>query len=244
MKLLHPEATVTMPHASPATQPATIRTGLVIDDVRISIGERVLLDAVRLGVSAGEFAAVLGPSGSGKTSLLNAICGLATIAKGTITLEERRVDDLSSKQRTTWRLSRIGRIDQHGDLLPELNAFDNVALPLRLLGADRRTLVKDVQAALDTLGIGDLGKRSITTMAGGEAHRVAIARAIVTRPALIVADEPTGALDETTSAAVISELRNAAQQTAAALVVVSHDPTVRKAADAVYRVAHHRLVAE
>jgi len=246
MPAARPEVAITMPpsHSIENTAPVVPSRHLSVDHVRIAIGDRVLLDDVCLGAAPGEFVVVLGPSGSGKSSLLNTISGLAPLSKGAITLGGTRVDQLSTKQRTAWRLRNVGRVDQHGDLLPELDVFQNVALPLRLLNAKRVSISSTVSTALDLLGIGNLSDRQVTSLSGGEAQRVAIARAIVTQPSLILADEPTGALDEAMSTAVIQELRTAAQNTSAALVVVSHDPSVRAAADSVYRVRHQRLVPE
>ncbi|MET0188225.1 MAG: ABC transporter ATP-binding protein [Pseudonocardia sediminis] len=189
-------------------------------------GATTVLDHVDLDVGPGETVAVTGPSGSGKSTLLHCLAGIATPDAGEIVLAGQRVDRLPESRRAALRRERIGFVFQFGQLLPELPAVENVALPLMLSGVRRTEAVRRAAAWFTSLGIEGLELRRPGQLSGGQEQRVAIARALVAGPAVVFADEPTGALDTTTGAQVIGLLTGLAVRTGTALVVVTHDADV------------------
>jgi putative ABC transport system ATP-binding protein len=181
------------------------------------------LDDLSLGVAAGEVVAVMGPSGSGKSTLLNLIAGLDRPSSGTVTVAGRRIDALSESGLARFRARHIGIIFQFFNLLDDLTVADNVLLPAQLAGASRRTARARAGELLGRLGLEQHFDDYPARLSGGQRQRVAIARALVNSPELLLADEPTGALDTTTGQEIGRLLRelNAAGQT---LVLVTHDP--------------------
>jgi len=183
------------------------------------------LDDLSLGVAAGEVAAVMGPSGSGKSTLLNLIAGLDRPTAGTITVAGRRIDNLSEGGLARFRARHVGIIFQFFNLLDDLTVQDNVLLPAQLAGASRRTARARAGELLQRMGIERHRDDYPARLSGGQRQRVAIARALVNSPGLLLADEPTGALDTATGLAIgrlLQEL-NAGGQT---LVLVTHDPAL------------------
>ncbi|MFI9008066.1 ABC transporter ATP-binding protein [Actinosynnema sp. NPDC053489] len=177
---------------------------------------------VTLTVREGEAVAVLGPSGSGKSTLLNLIAGLDRPDRGTVTVDGVRVDALGEAASARHRRARVGLVFQFFNLLDDLTVTDNVVLPARLAGTNRRAAAERAAELLDRLGVARHADAYPGRLSGGERQRVAVARALVNRPALLLADEPTGALDTASGqdvGALLTEL-NAAGQT---LVVVTHD---------------------
>ncbi|RZT88675.1 putative ABC transport system ATP-binding protein [Pseudonocardia sediminis] len=189
-------------------------------------GATTVLDHVDLDVGPGETVAVTGPSGSGKSTLLHCLAGITTPDDGEIVLAGERVDRLTESRRAALRRERIGFVFQFGQLLPELPAVENVALPLMLSGVRRSEAVRRAAAWFTSLGIEGLELRRPGQLSGGQEQRVAIARALVAGPAVVFADEPTGALDSATGAQVIGLLTGLAVRTGTALVVVTHDADV------------------
>ncbi|MCF7552846.1 ABC transporter ATP-binding protein [Pseudonocardia sp. WMMC193] len=189
-------------------------------------GAVTVLSGVDVSVAPGETLAVTGPSGSGKSTLLHCLAGILRPDEGEVRLGAERVDSLSEARRTTLRRARFGFVFQFGQLLPELPAVENVALPLMLAGVGRREAVAKAAAWFPTLGLDGLQDRRPGQLSGGQEQRVAIARALVAGPAVVFADEPTGALDSTTGAQVMDLLCGLAVRTGTALVVVTHDPEV------------------
>lgn len=214
--------------------------GIRVSNLTLDVPGRRLLDEVDFDVGAGECLAVMGPSGSGKTSLLNCLCGITTPASGRIRIDGTELTDLGLSRRTAFRLRYVGMVFQFGELLPELSALENVALPLRLMGASRREAERQASGWLDRLGLDD-GKARPETLSGGEIQRVAIARALAHEPRLVLADEPTGALDEENSLRVVELLVGAAKDLGAAVIVATHDPLVASRADLVLRLFDGRL---
>src|SRR5262245_15321061 len=162
-----------------------------------------VLHSLNLDVEAGEFLALMGPSGSGKTTLLNLIGGLDRPDKGEISVAGQRIDQLSSGQLAKWRARHVGFIFQFYNLLPVLTAERNVEVPLLLTKLSSRERKRNVQAALELVGLADRGKHKPSELSGGQQQRVAIARALVADPTLLVCDEPTGDLDRETSGYVL-----------------------------------------
>lgn len=184
------------------------------------------LSGVDLQIAPGESIAIMGQSGSGKTTLLHLLAGILPPSSGTVSWRGRDLAAMSDGERTKLRRSEFGFVFQSGQLLPELPAQENVALPLLLTGLDRKLSVDLARQQLARLGLDGLGHRRPGELSGGQAQRVAIARALVSDPEVIFADEPTGALDNATGWDVMRALRESAHICGAALVVVTHNPEV------------------
>lgn len=189
------------------------------------------LRGVSLQVAPGEVVAVTGPSGSGKSTLLHCATGVLRPEAGTVTFDGRRLDGLDEAERTRLRRREIGLVLQFGQLVPELTAVQNAALPLLLDGTDRRTARTAALSWLDRLGVADVADEVPADLSGGQAQRVAVARALVTGPRLVCADEPTGALDTVGGELVLAQLLGAVRDAGTALLVVTHDNRVAARAD-------------
>jgi putative ABC transport system ATP-binding protein len=198
-------------------------------------GEVAPLGGVALAVRSGESVAIMGPSGSGKTTLLHVLAGILTATAGTVTWRGRDLARMSDRQRSVLRRDDFGFVFQAGHLLPELPAVENVAVPLMLGGRPRGAAVAEASELFPLLGLQGLEGRRPGELSGGQAQRVAIARAMVARPGVVFADEPTGALDQGTSADVMRHLTAVTRQSGAALVVVTHDAEVAQWCDRVVR---------
>jgi len=188
------------------------------------------LRGVDLEILRGELLAIMGPSGSGKSTLLHLIGGVEKPTSGDIVLEGARISDLDDDQRSLIRRRRIGFVFQRINLLPNLSALENVALPLLIDGQPRAAAMQRARAVMDVVNIGHRQTSLPSTMSGGEQQRVAIARALVIEPALVLADEPTGALDRATGRLILAQLRALVDQ-GRTVVVVTHDPEVAAQAD-------------
>jgi putative ABC transport system ATP-binding protein len=189
-------------------------------------GTAPALDGVDFKVGPGESVAVTGPSGSGKSTLLHCLAGIMRPDSGEVRLFDERIDALSERQRSHLRRTRFAFLFQFGQLLPELPADENVALPLMLGGTPRKAALEPARAELRRLGLDGKEDRRPGELSGGEAQRVALARALVVRPAVVFADEPTGALDRATGDQVMGVLLDTVRELDAALVVVTHDPRI------------------
>ena len=189
------------------------------------LGESVVqaLDGVDLHIAAGEYVSLMGPSGSGKSTLLNTLGLLDRPSSGVYRLEGRDTQGLDEVERARLRRERIGFVFQSFHLLPRLSAFDNVALPMLLAGLPAAERQTRVQAALAAVGLSERAHHRPNQLSGGQRQRVAIARATVMRPALLLADEPTGNLDSRSGAEVI-ELLESLNASGITLIMVTHDP--------------------
>lgn len=187
------------------------------------------LDDVSLAVEAGELVAVLGPSGSGKSTLLHLLAALDVPTSGRVYLDGEPTDGRSERSRARLRLDRVGIVFQRFHLLPSLSARANVALPLVERGVGKQARRERATALLERVGLGDRVDHRPGQLSGGEQQRVAVARALVGDPALVVADEPTGELDSETGATVLDLLADVVEDRA--VVVASHDPAVAARAD-------------
>ncbi len=207
--------------------------------------ERVhVLDELTLRVPEAEFLALMGPSGSGKTTLLNLIAGLDVPDSGLIQVKGSRISQMSEGQLASWRTRNLGFIFQFYHLLPVLSAFRNVELPLLLLPLSAAERKRQVLTALEIVGLSDRVHHRPGQLSGGQQQRVGIARAIVTDPALIVADEPTGDLDSKSAEEILAllvELKTSLNKT---IVMVTHDPRAASRADRVLHLDKGRLVDE
>lgn len=194
-------------------------------------GRTPALRGASFDLHEGETVAVTGPSGSGKSTLLHCLAGVLTPDTGAVTYDGLRLDELSADDRTRLRRSQFGLVLQFGQLVPELTAVENVALPLLLERRDRASARADAEEWLARLEVGHLADARPPAMSGGEAQRVAIARALVTSPRVVFADEPTGALDTVTGELALEVLVSATRATGAALVLVTHDNRVAAVAE-------------
>jgi len=183
-----------------------------------------VLHSLNLEVEAGQFLALMGPSGSGKTTLLNLIGGLDKSDAGELTVAGQRLDKLSTSQLAKWRARNVGFIFQFYNLLPVLSAERNVEVPLLLTKLSGRERKRNVQAALELVGLSDRAKHKPAELSGGQQQRVAIARAIVADPTLLVCDEPTGDLDRDTSESILDLLQLLNTTQGKTIVMVTHDP--------------------
>lgn len=181
---------------------------------------------VSLDIPGGQSVAIMGPSGSGKSTLLHCLSGILVPDAGTVTLGTDAVSGLSDKQRSLLRRRRFGFVFQDGQLLPELPARENVALPLLLAGESRKRALDAADAWLTKLGLAGMQGRRPGELSGGQAQRVAIARALVHDPEVIFADEPTGALDQATGHEVMQILTTTTAMAGSSLVVVTHEDEV------------------
>ena len=188
-----------------------------------------ILDDVRLDVRRGEFVAVLGPSGSGKSTLLALMAGLDHPSSGEVRLDGERIDGLSEDRLALLRRHKVGFVFQSFQLLANLTARENVQLPLELLG--ERHAPRRAEELLRAVGLDERGHHYPSQLSGGEQQRVALARAFAPRPALLLADEPTGNLDGATGAVVLDLLTGLRAEYGATLVLVTHDPAVAERAD-------------
>lgn len=210
-------------------------------DVCRSYGRQKVLDRFSLTLQAGEFAALMGPSGSGKSTFLHVAAGLLAADAGAILVEGTDVVPMGDAAATRFRRRRIGVVFQAYNLIESLNVRDNIVLPLRLDG--RRADPAAVGALMARLGIAELADRRVTELSGGERQRVAVARALVTEPALLLADEPTGNLDPSAARATCALFREVNRTSACAILLVTHDPVVAACADRVHFLKHGRIAA-
>ncbi|HEX4812898.1 MAG TPA: ABC transporter ATP-binding protein [Nonomuraea sp.] len=206
-------------------------------------GQTVALGGVDIAIRAGEAVAIMGPSGSGKSTLLHCLAGITKPDEGEVHLLGRRIDTLGERKRSALRRTRFGFVFQFGQLLPELPAEENVALPLMLGGVPRVQAVRQAREWFAPLGLGGMEGRRPGELSGGQAQRVAIARALVTGPAVVFADEPTGALDQRTGHDTMRLLVESTRHNDASLIVVTHDPDVAAWCDRTAEVRDGRLLA-
>ncbi len=200
------------------------------------------LRGVSLEINQGEFVAIIGPSGSGKSTLLHMLGGLDRPDTGDVELEGKSISHLDENSQTLLRRRRIGFVFQKVHLLPMLKALENVMVPMRLDGVDLSIARPKAIAALESVGMGNKQSNRPGELSGGESQRVAIARALVMSPAILLADEPTGALDSENSRNVIELFRALVEKQKQTLILVTHDQTVAQAADRVIRMRDGRIV--
>jgi len=210
-----------------------VSVGPLIEAIEIHkrFGSTVALDGLALEVGGGEIVAILGPSGSGKSTVLLCLAGILLPDEGEVRYRSRSLADVSDAVRSRLRRDEFGFVFQFGQLVPELTALDNVSLPLRLAGVRRRDAIGRAREFLGSLGVDDIADKRAGEMSGGQAQRVAVARALVTRPRVIFADEPTGSLDSTNGELVMELLVSTARRQGSSVVLVTHEPQVAAYAD-------------
>ena len=204
---------------------------------------QTILERLDLQVEQAELVALLGSSGSGKTTLLNLLSGIDTPDSGSVLVDGCDIHTMGEPHRTLFRRRHIGFVFQFFNLIPTLTVGENIALPMELAGMNPGPSRDRVQWLLDQVGLPDMADRYPETLSGGEQQRTAVARALAHRPKLLLADEPTGNLDEATGRRVISLLTDLAREQQTALVVVTHSSTVANAADRVQHLKHGQLIS-
>ena len=200
------------------------------------------LDGVDFEVKEREFVAIIGKSGSGKTTLLHMLGGLDTPTSGSVTVGGAALETLDNDRLAVFRRRKVGFIFQQYNLIPDLNVYDNILFPLELDGA--RIDRKFIDYLLETLHISDKKEMLPSMLSGGEQQRVAIIRALAARPAIILADEPTGNLDTGAAYEVISLLKDLAKQYRQTLLVITHDPDIARMADRMVRIEDGKIRKE
>ena len=201
-----------------------------------------VLKNLSLDVAKGEFLGIMGPSGSGKTTLLNLIAGLDRPSEGEVWIGERLISNMSEAELAAWRTRSIGFIFQFYHLLPVLTAYENVELPLLLLPLSAKERQQQVKTALDLVGLTDRMRHRPGQLSGGQQQRVGIARAIVTDPILIVADEPTGDLDARSADEILNLMGELQKGLSKTILLVTHDPRAAERAQRVVHLDKGRLV--
>lgn len=204
---------------------------LAAQDLVKSFGETPALRGASFGVDAGEVVAVMGASGSGKSTLLHCLAGILQPDSGETVFDARRVDQMSEAARSVLRRREFGFVFQFGQLVPELTAQENVALPLILNGVPHKAALLEARPWFKELDIEGLHERRSGELSGGQAQRVAIARAMVAKPKVVFADEPTGSLDSISGEHVLTLLTSTARNRGTTVVIVTHDARVAAYAD-------------
>jgi putative ABC transport system ATP-binding protein len=225
--------------------PASVSRASLIEarDVVKSFGQTPALRGASVSVGQGEIFAIMGPSGSGKSTLLHCLAGIFPPDQGDVLFDGQLVNAMSEAGRTKLRRTAFGFVFQFGQLVPELTAADNVALPLLLNRTRRKVAYKTAETWLDRLGIGDKGGRRTGELSGGEAQRVAVARSLALAPKVIFADEPTGSLDSLTGEKVMDLMTGLAREQGTTVVIVTHDARVAAYAERVVMVRDGLLTA-
>jgi len=195
-------------------------------DLELSFGATPALRGASLAADAGEMLAVMGPSGSGKSTLLYCLAGILQPSAGEVWFGGRRIDTLGETERSALRRDRFGFVFQSGQLVPELSAVENVALPLLLGGMRRASALAQARPWFGRLGLDGLEGRRSGELSGGQAQRVALARGLIKAPDVLFADEPTGSLDSLTGEQVMGLLTEAARDQGSTVILVTHEPRV------------------
>ncbi|HEY0486922.1 MAG TPA: ABC transporter ATP-binding protein [Mycobacteriales bacterium] len=204
---------------------------LIAEDLHLAFGSTRALAGASVEVAPGEVLALLGPSGSGKSTLLHCLSGILTPDAGEVRYRGSRLDDRSDEARSRLRRNDFGFVFQFGSLVPELTALANVALPLQLIGTRRRAAEQQARGWLDRLGVAEVAGKRPGEMSGGQGQRVAVARALISGPRVVFADEPTGALDSLNGELVMEEFTAAAREQGSSVVLVTHESRVAAYAD-------------
>lgn len=203
--------------------------------------QRTVLNDVSLTFESGEFVVLLGHSGSGKSTLLNLISGIDRPSSGTVRINEVAITELDERSRTLLRRDRIGFVFQFFNLIPTLTVLENVTLPQELAGHSAKVAQQSALKLLEQVGLADRQNTFPDKLSGGQQQRVAIARALAHDPQLVLADEPTGNLDEETGQRVLQLLLNLTRNTHKTLIVATHNPEITRLADRVLRVQDGQL---
>jgi ABC-type lipoprotein export system ATPase subunit len=202
------------------------------------------LRGVDLGVERGEMVAIMGPSGSGKTTLLNVLSGLDDLSDGEVYVDGESIKGMSDRRRTRFRAERMGFIFQSYNLIPVLSAIENIELPLLVAGKKPKKAREWAQDAIEMVGLPDQAKKRPNEMSGGQQQRITVARSLVNNPAIVWADEPTGALDSETSRGIMDLLVSMNERQKQTFVLVTHDAAVAARAHRTIRMRDGRIASE
>lgn len=216
--------------------PATGQNFICTQDITKRFGQVSALAGISLAIARGESVAIMGPSGSGKSTLLHCMSGVLLPDNGIVTLGGARLNELTDKERSHLRLRTCGFVFQDGQLIPELPAVENVALPLLLAGSSRGQAMAKANHLLSKLGIAEAARRVPGEMSGGQGQRVAIGRALASDPQIVFADEPTGALDQATGHEMMQLLTTLTRLHGTTLVIVTHDINVARWCDRIIEI--------
>ncbi len=200
-------------------------------NIKKSFGQTHALRGVSLDVKAGEVLAIMGPSGSGKSTLLHSLAAITSVDSGEVDFDGQRIDKLSDDKRSILRRTSFGFVFQFGQLVPELTALDNVALPLLLNNVKRKEAYQKAKSWLNKVDMGNKAGSMMGELSGGQMQRVAIARAMVAEPKILFADEPTGSLDSLNSERVMELFIKTAKEHGTTVIMVTHEPTIAAYAD-------------
>ena len=212
-------------------------------DLHLSFGVTKALHGVDLDIRRGEILAVMGPSGSGKSTLLHVLDGVLVPDEGVVEYQGAAISALTEAARSRLRLTEFGFVFQFGQLLPDLSAIDNVTIPLLLAGVRRRVALRQARSWMDRLELAEQLDKLPAELSGGQAQRVAVARALVGRPKVLFADEPTGSLDSLAAENVMVTLTELARTTGTTVVIITHDPRTASYADREVIVRDGRVAA-
>jgi putative ABC transport system ATP-binding protein len=207
--------------------------GVLIEgrDLVLAFGETPALRGANLSVERGEIVAVMGPSGSGKSTLLHCLAGILVPSSGQVCFDGQRLDSMREGERSKLRRDRFGFVFQFGQLVPELTAEENIALPLLLGGMHRHEAIREARGWFERLDLEGMEHHRTGEMSGGQSQRVALARGLVARPDVLFADEPTGSLDSLSGELVMDLLTRAAREQGSTVILVTHEPRVAAYAD-------------
>lgn len=200
------------------------------------------LDGVSFSVDKGEFVAIVGTSGSGKSTLLHMLGGLDRPTSGDVTVDGQKLFSLKDDELTVFRRRKIGFVFQNYNLVPSLNVYENIVLPIQLDG--NTPDAEYISSIVETLGLDHKLKNLASNLSGGQQQRVAIARALSTKPAIILADEPTGNLDSKTSMDVLQLLKMTSEKYSQTIVIITHDEQLAQMADRIVRIEDGRIVSQ
>jgi putative ABC transport system ATP-binding protein len=200
------------------------------------------LDGVTIAFEKGKFTAIMGPSGSGKSTLMHCVAGLDSLTSGSVAIGDTQLETLSDKELTTLRREQVGFIFQAFNLIPTLNALENIMLPLSLGGQEGD--MTWINTVIDTIGLRDRLEHRPSELSGGQQQRVAVARALASKPAVIFADEPTGNLDSKTGGEVLGFMRRAVSDLGQTIVMVTHDANAASYADRIVFLKDGKIAGE
>ncbi len=249
-------STITRPKNSSVTTQAVLGTPAVLSPdidyaARMIAGLKVYgfadtevraLNNVTVGFESGQFTTIMGPSGSGKSTLMHCLAGLDNLTSGTVLIGDENVSEMSERERTKLRRDRVGFIFQAYNLIPTLTALENIVLPERL--SKRDVDHEWLDTVIDRVHLRDRLSHTPTELSGGQQQRVAVARALVAKPRIIFADEPTGNLDSKAGGEILQFLRRAVDEFGQTIVMVSHDPVAASYGDRIVFLADGSIVAE
>lgn len=213
-----------------------------LQNVHKTYGNSPILTDINLEIKSGEFISIMGPSGSGKTTLMNLIGLLDRPSSGNYLFEQQEISQLRNEQLAKLRNVSVGFIFQAFMLLPKMNLLDNVALPLLYQQIAQTEMIARSKAILARVGLAELVNRKPSELSGGQQQRVAIARALITRPKIILADEPTGALDSMTGQEILKLLKELNEQENTTIVVVTHDQQIANQCQKIIRIQDGRIL--